>query len=349
MESILFCSTLLVLSGCKPENPSAGAGEVVVYSSVDDAYARPLCERFSSATKIKVRLLPDAEETKSTGLLNRLLAERARPQADVFWSGDPVRAAVLQAKGISRPYSSPQAQDLPGGLGGVDGQFICFSARLRVLIFNRNLWHDKAPPTSIFDLVDPRFRGAACLANPLFGTTSMHAAALFQVLGETKAREFFQQLTDNRVKMLSSNGEVRRRVALGDFALGLTDSDDINVALKDGAPIGFVVPDQDGIGALLIPNAAVFIAGGPNPDNAKQFIDFLVSAASEQWLAEGDAAQLPLRSGIAPPKLLGRPWTAYRTMKVDYAPLAARLEQLTRGFLEEWVQNNSRSSPGTRR
>src|SRR6478672_10188526 len=80
--------------------------EVVVYTSVDDVFARPIAERFSKETGIAVRLVPDTEETKSTGLLNRLIAEKERPQADVFWSGDPVRAAVLKARGVSTSYHS---------------------------------------------------------------------------------------------------------------------------------------------------------------------------------------------------------------------------------------------------
>ena len=55
------------------------------------------------------------------------------------------------------------------------------------------------------DLLDPRFRGKACIANPLFGTTSMHAAALFAVLGEEKAKAFFEGFTANGGTMLSSN------------------------------------------------------------------------------------------------------------------------------------------------
>jgi iron(III) transport system substrate-binding protein len=51
-----------------------------------------------------------------------------------------------------------------------------------------------------------------CVANPLFGTTSMHAAALFETMGEEEAKEVFG-LRANGVKMLSSNGEVKRRVA----------------------------------------------------------------------------------------------------------------------------------------
>src|SRR6185369_7895103 len=243
-----------LLAACNQQGSRNVPQEVVIYSSVDDEYARPLCERFSQATKIQVKLVPDSEETKSTGLLNRLIAEKSRPQADVFWSGDPVRAAVLQARSAAAPYDSPQSKGLPHECAQPGQLFTAFSARMRVIIFNRNLLAGKKPPTSIFDLADPRFRGAGCMANPLFGTTSMHAAALFAVLGEQSAKDYFRRLTGNDVRMLSSNGEVRRRVSLGDFALGLTDSDDANVALKDGAPVGLVLPDQEGIGTLLVPN-----------------------------------------------------------------------------------------------
>jgi iron(III) transport system substrate-binding protein len=337
----LVCAIPFLTACDRNQDGKAARKEVIVYSSVDDSYARPLCERFSQATKIEVKLVPDSEETKSTGLLNRLIAEKDRPQADLFWSGDPVRAAVLQAKGISAPYNSPQAPAWSGQVADAQRPFTTFSARARVIIFNRNLLSGKEPPTSIFDLADPRFRGVGCVANPLFGTMSAHAAALFHVLGEERAKDYFRRLTQNQVRMLSSNGEVRRRVAAGDFAIGLTDSDDVNVALKDGAPVGFVLPDQQGIGTFLVPNAIVLIAGSRNPDNARQFIDFLLSPECERWLAESDAAQIPLREGIPPPKLFGRPLAEIRLMNVEYRALAIQLEELNRGFLEDWVQHQN--------
>ena len=106
--------------------------EVVVYTSVDDVFARPIAEGFEKETGISVRLVPDTEETKSTGLLNRLIAEKARPQADVFWSGDPVRAAILKARSISTPYRSSQAQGLPQHYSDPEGHWTGFSARARV-------------------------------------------------------------------------------------------------------------------------------------------------------------------------------------------------------------------------
>ncbi len=65
------------------------------------------------------------------------------------------------------------------------------------------------------DLLNLEFKGKVCMANPLFGTTSMHAAALFSSFGEKKAKKFFADLKNNELKLLSSNGEVRRRVSSG--------------------------------------------------------------------------------------------------------------------------------------
>ncbi len=313
------------------------APHVVVYTSVDEVFARPVAESFTRETGIEVRLVPDTEETKSTGLLNRLIAEKDRPQADVFWSGDPVRAAVLKAKGVSTPYRSPRAEGLPQELSDSEGHWTGFSARARVLIYNRNLVPDGQEPRSVMDLLDARFKGKACIANPLFGTTSMHAAALFAVLGEEKAKAFFEDFRKNGGKMLSSNGEVRRRVADGEIAVGITDTDDANVARLEKKPIGVVYPDQDGMGTLIVPNCAVLIARGPKPESGRAFIDYLLRPETEEALARSEAAQIPLRKGVTVPEGVTSV-ERFKTMAVDYGQLGARLEKLTVGYLKEWAE-----------
>ncbi|MBI3465825.1 MAG: extracellular solute-binding protein [Planctomycetes bacterium] len=345
----------LALAGCSrspssPESLSSESrqsgrasrlGQVVVYSSVDQVFAEPICQQFEQDTGITVQLVPDTEETKSTGLVNRLIAEQRRPRADVFWSGDPVRAAILKSKGVSTPYRSPAAEGLPMQCSDAEGNWICFSARARVIIYNKNLVAEDQKPTSVHDLAAPRFKGKACLANPLFGTTSMHAAGLFQVLGDEQARKFFQSLIGNEAKILSSNGEVRRRVANGEFAIGLTDTDDVNVAIQEGKPVGFVFPDAEGMGTLIVPNAAVLIAGGPHAENGKKFVDYLLRPQTEAALARSEAAQMPLRSDTPLPDVFPfKPVSQIRAMSVDYGTLANKLEELSGGFLKQWVDTN---------
>lgn len=335
--SLLFA--LALLGGCKPGNQPSNT--VVVYTSVDDVFARPVCEQFQKQTGIEVKLVPDTEETKSTGLLNRLIAEKARPQADVFWSGDPVRAAVLKAKGISVPFKPANPADTTGRFSDPQGHWSALSARARVIIYNTNLVAAGQEPKSLNDFLDAKWKGKACLANPLFGTTSMHAAALFETMGEAKAKEFFDGLRANGAKMLSSNGEVKRRVAAGEFAFGLTDTDDASVSIKEGKPVGMIYPDADGQGTLIVPNVAVLVADGPNPENGRKFIDYLLSAAAEQALAESEAAQMPLRPGVPVPpgvKLVNE----IKQMAVDCGKLGARLEELSKGWLKEWADSMER-------
>lgn len=325
-------------TGC---SGSPGArDEVVVYSSVDEIFARPIAERFEEETGIHVSLVPDTEETKSTGLLNRLIAEKGRPRADVFWSGDPVRAEVLKSQGVSASYLSPEAAGLPATYSDPDGYWTGFSARARVLIYNTRLVSEQDRPTSIMDLVDSRFKDRSAIANPLFGTTSMHAAALFQVLGDRRARAFFEGFAENGGTIVSSNGEVRRRVAAGDFAVGVTDTDDFNVAYREGQPVGLVYPDQDSFGTLIVPNAAVLIANAPHSAAGRAFIDFLLRPETERALAESDAAQMPLRASVDVPDHMTRV-SELRPMTVDYAALAEELQGLSTGFLADWVAQHS--------
>jgi iron(III) transport system substrate-binding protein len=248
-----------------------------------------------------------------------------------------LKDGVLQnAKGVSAPYRSPHAEGLPEQFSDPDGHWTGFSARARVLIYNRNLVPAGQEPRSVMDLLAPRFKARACIANPLFGTTSMHAAALFAVLGEEKAQAFFAGFTANGGKMLSSNGEVRRRVAAGEFAVGITDTDDVNVARLEGKPVGLVYPDADGMGTLIIPNCVMLIAGSPHPDTARQFIDYLLQPESEKALAESEAAQMPLRPGVPAP-LEAAVMQSLKPMAVNYASLAGLLETLSKGYLKEWV------------
>ncbi len=200
---------LPMVSGCGGENQSENV--VVVYSSLDEEFARPLAEEFEKETGIEVRLVSDTEKAKSSGLLNRLLEEKDRPQCDVFLSEDPVRAAVLKKHGLSTPYQSPSAAGLPAEFADPDHHWTGMSARVRVLLVNMKhpLFKTQPLPASVYDLANPRYKGKACIGNPLFGTTTLHCLAIFHHLGDDKARELFENMLQNEVHLFQSDGDVR--------------------------------------------------------------------------------------------------------------------------------------------
>jgi iron(III) transport system substrate-binding protein len=327
--SVAVMAELLVASAC-----GGGAREVVVYTSVDQVFSEPLFRAFERESGIRVRAVFDTEETKSTGVLNRLIAESGNPRADVFWSGDPVRPFLLIKRGLVEPYVSRQAQDLPRGLRGADGSWTGVAARARVLLVNRTLVPDAETPRSIRDLADPRWKGKVAIANPLFGTTTMHVAALFARWGEEPARGFLEALKANGVRIASSNGEVKRLVVAGEVAFGLTDTDDANEARKEGAEVEIVYPDADELGTLVMPTSVVLMAKGPHSEAGRRVVDFLLSAEAERQMAEA-AAHMPLRPGVATPQGVLRV-SDIRAMEVDYAGLAEEMERI-QPWLRQWA------------
>jgi iron(III) transport system substrate-binding protein len=310
--------------------------DVVAYTSVDQVFSDPVFRELEAETGMRVCALFDTEETKSTGVLNRLVMEADRPQADVFWSGDPIRPFVLIGRGLVEAYASPGAAQLPSAFRSADGTWTGLAARARVLLVNTNRLDGRAAPHSIRDLTDSRFRDDAAIASPLFGTTTVHVAALAWRWGDTEARAYLDRLRTNGVRVASSNGEVRRLVETGEVTLGLTDTDDAHEAKARGAPVEMVYPDQEerGLGTLVLPTTVVRIRGGPHPEGARRLIDHLLSPSAEHHLA-AHGAHMPLHRGVGTPPGV-RSVHEIRAMEVDYAEIAEVLERI-QPWLRSWV------------
>ncbi len=319
--------------GCR-DCAGCGDADVVVYTSVDQVFSEPVFRYCEESTSLRVRTVFDTEETKSTGILSRLIAEANQPQADVFWSGDPVRPFVLIDRGLVEPHTSAVTAGLPAAFRAEDGTWTGFAARARVLLINTNRVASDAMPRSIRDLADPRWRGQIAIANPLFGTTTMHIAALFTEWGDEETQRFLASLRENQVRVTSSNGEVKRLVVGGEIAFGLTDTDDAYQAVKSGSPVAVVYPDQDGMGTLFMPTTVVLIKGGPHQAAGRRLIDCLLGAEVERRMAEA-AAHMPLRSGVGTPAGVRRAEDV-RVMTVDYPRVAETMSRI-QPWLREWV------------
>jgi iron(III) transport system substrate-binding protein len=320
--------TLAVIACRAGESPRNSERTVTVYVSTDRVFSEPVLKAYEGRTGVKVNAVYDTEETKSTGLANRLLAEIGRPQADVFWSNEPVRTLVLQSKGVLAPYRSGAAEGIPQALRDPDGYWTGFSARMRVIAYNTKLVKPEEAPQSVADLTAPQWKGQVAMADPRFGSTSFHVAALYAAMGDAKADELFRRLKANDVRIVDGNSAVRDQVVRGEVKVGLTDTDDVNVALEAGQAIAMVLPDKDGLGVPMMPNMVSLIKSGPHPDEGKRLIDYLLSADVERMLAESEAVQIPLHSGVPGPKNMPS-IDSFKPMTLDYSKAAARVEDVT--------------------
>jgi iron(III) transport system substrate-binding protein len=319
---------------CSKEKNSSPT--VTVYVSEDQVFSEPVLKAFEKETRIKIKAIYDSEESKSTGIMNRLLAEKNNPQADVYWANEPIRAEVLRTKGILAPYKSPNAKGIDTVFKQKDDYWNGFSARIRLFVVHNNSKHE---PTSIFNYTDPLFQGDAVIANPLFGTTAAHIAALFTILGDAKTKALMEGMKKNDITTSTSNGESADLVAKERYSFSLVDSDDAISRLRQKAPIHFVYPDQksEEVGAFVIPNTVMLIKDAPHPTQAKQLIDYLLSPQTEERLAFADCAQIPLHKGVKIPKEL-KPIEQIKVMQVDYSKVAQKLLEI-QPYVKAWTNH----------
>jgi iron(III) transport system substrate-binding protein len=302
------------------------ASEVVVYTSVDQVFSEPILDLFEQRTGVQVKAVYDVEAAKTVGLTNRLLAEKKHPRADVFWNSEIARTIVLKKKGVLAPYLSPERTDIPWQFKDQEGFWTGFSCRARVLIYNTDMLQKKSVPSTLQELTDPAWHGKVAMAYPLLGTAATHMGALYAVMGQEKAESFLTDLNQNKVLIVAGNSVVRDVVAAGEVPIGITDTDDVNVAMLRNKPVAMIFPDQQTVGAFLIPNTVALVKGGPNPETGKQLIDFLLSQEVENILAESDSRNIPVRKGGK--EVTGLPpVNGLKVMAVDYQEAAGYIEK----------------------
>ncbi len=296
----------IMIAGCGADEP-----RVVLYVSADDHIARQVVRAFETQSGIRVDMVGDTEQKKTTGLVNRLRAERDNPQADVFWSSEVFLTIQLADEGVLAEHVSPATSGWPDPFRDPANRWYGFAARARVIVYAPDRVTPEDLPSTWMDLTHPRFRGRIVMADPRFGTTGGHLAAMrsywSSLAGPVYYEAFLMGLADNRVRMLpSGNAGVVRAVAAGEADLGFTDTDDVWAAQAAGHDVKSIyarhaLEGVRGGGTLLIPNTVARVRGGPHPVSAARLIDFLLSPEVERMLADSVSHNVPIGPAAAAP------------------------------------------------
>jgi iron(III) transport system substrate-binding protein len=328
-----WATSLAVLLLCGCAGNWSHADTVVVYVSEDRVFAEPTLKNFERITGIAVEAVFDPKEPKNGGVMSRLIAERNHPRADVYWATEPVSAELLKQDGISASYRSPNAAGIPSEFKDPDGHWTGFAARARVMMSRRAM---KDRPEGLAAYTDPRNRGRAVIANPLFSTTGVHIAALFTVWGDQRATAFLDAMKQNQVRVSAYNGQSADLVMAGTVDFALVDSDVAVSRLRRNKELDMIYPDQlqDQDGVFIVPSAVVLIRGARHLQNARRLIDYLLSKETERRLAFDDCVRIPLHNGIETPLEIRR-IEAMHTMKVDFAAVARKMLEI-QPVLKAW-------------
>jgi iron(III) transport system substrate-binding protein len=273
--------------------------EVIVYCAQDQTYAEPIFRDFQKETGIKVRAVYDNEAVKTVGLANRLLAERNHPQCDLFWGNEEMRTRQLAAQDVFRETNG----------------WTAFGYRSRRVVINTNKVSFADAPRSLSDLTTQIWRGKVAMAYPQFGTTGAHLNALRQSWGDAAWEAWCKALVANKTLLVDGNSMVVKMVGGAEAVVGLTDSDDIADAQKEGLPVAALPINAE---TLLIPNTVGIVRNSSHGEAAQRLSDFLQRPAIlERLIAAKALEDADLKSVSVP------------TLKLDWGRLLRDLESTT--------------------
>ncbi|WP_367569428.1 ABC transporter substrate-binding protein [Lacrimispora sp.] len=255
----------------KPEDYS---GSVVVYSPHDadplNAGVNQFMEKYPN---VKVEVV-----AAGTGeLTNRIAAESANPIADVLWGGGADSLAAF--KEYFTPYVSEVNDSfIDATYKDPDGLWIGESPLPMVIFYNKELIEKDGLtiPETWEDLISPEWKGkiAYCLPSKSGSAYTQLCTMMLAHGGKEDGWDFVQKLYENLDgKIVDSSSKCHKMVADGEFYVGITiEKSAVKYAGDD--KVGFVYP-KDGTSA--VPDGVALIKGCPNEENAKLFIDFVLS------------------------------------------------------------------------
>ncbi len=309
--------SICLVAACAPreaEKTDAPANTVVIYCSVDTAFAEPILADFEKRTGIRVHRQFDTEAGKTTGLVNKLLAERANPRADVWWSSEIYGTLQLAGEGVLSPYRPATADDISDTYRDTNNIWTAFGLRGRVIAYNPKRVKPDEIPKRWADLTDPKYKGRVAMADPRFGTTRGHMATFYTLWGKETLSSYYENLRINNYRRADGNAHAVVLLSRGVVDFACTDTDDVIVAQERGDSIAMCYPDldsPDGVvtvpGTLWIPCSVALVKGARHETAAKMLIDYIASADLERRLAASDSRNVPVRESLISELLAGAP------------------------------------------
>lgn len=264
------------------------AQSVVVYNAVSPKVMTAFVEEFQKQNPgIKVDLISGG----SGELLTRLQAEKANPRGDVLVGPDADNFdAYLD---LFESYKSTEDAAFPRGAVGPDNKYYGFSTNYQAFIVNTKMMPLDKAPQAWTDLTKPEYKGKVVMANPAqSGSAYSQMQQILQLYGWDVMDKIIGTAT-----FVTSSRLAYQNVAKGEVPVGLTSEFNIVASKSEGFPVEAVYPKD---GTALINDASGIIKGGPNPANARKFLDFVNSKRAHQMIVDIDKRR-SARTDVAPP------------------------------------------------
>lgn len=296
---VVSALTVSMLAACGGNSDGAegngDAGSVTVYSPETPEMTEDLAQAFEEETGIEVNV----SYAGTNNLVNQMIAEMDNPQADVWYGGGgilPFESAIEQ--GFIEPYTPEAVEDWEAYENDIkvrheDWMWTGVEVFVLGLVYNTELVDEDELPDTWDDLLDERWTDELQMPNPAAsGTATLLVLSQLMEKGEEEGWEYFDQLYEQMNAMPDSGGAPSQAAGTGEAQIGIGFDFMAYQMQERGESVEFHVPED----TPILVNPVSLVENGPNPENGKKFIDFMLSERGQEIKA--DWKHIPLDPNV---------------------------------------------------
>ena len=287
------------------------------------------------ALKEDVKLDVPHDNKNSGQTLSQLIAEKARPVADVAYFGVTF-GIKAKAEGVTEAYKPKGFDEIPAGLKDPDGHWSTIHSGTLGLFINKDALGAKPRPQCWKDLLKADYRGMVGYLDPSSAFVGyVGAVAVNRALGGSldnfsPAIGYFKDLQKNQPIVPKQTSYAR--VVSGEIPILFDyDFNAYRAKYKEKGNFEFVLPCE---GTVIVPYVMSLVKNAPNAAKGKQVLDYVLSDKGQAlWT---NAFLKPARPVKLPEAVSSKflPDSEYaRATPIDYA----KMELVQKGFSDRYL------------
>ena len=307
------------------DNATAASGQTVtIYSSRNEQLIKPLLDRYTEQTGVKIELVTD----KTGPLMARLQAEGKNTPADILLTVDAGNLWQAAEQGLLQPVASTILEaNVPAKYRDPKGQWTGLSLRARTIFYDPS--KVSADQLSTYeDLADPKWKGKLCLRSSKAVYNQSLVASMMENLGEEKTEQIIRGWVANlATDAFSDDTSMLEAIAAGQCEVGVANSYYYGRILdeKPDFPVKIFWANQETTGTHVNISGAGVITDSDNPDGALKLMEWLSSDEAQGLYASSDK-EYPVKEGVDESELL-RSWGPFKQDSISVQKFGERQTQ----------------------
>ena len=267
-------------------------GELVIYSGREEDLIGSIVEQFVAATGIDVKV----NYGSNAALVATIQEEGQNSPADVYYGSDPGSLGALESM---QALPDIIMEKVDSKLSSRQGKWVAISGRARTVVYNTETISEDDLPSSILEFTSPEWKGRIGWA-PTNGSFQAFVTALRVAQGEEGARAWLEGIQANEPRIYPKNTPIVQATADGEIDVGFVNHYYLfRFLAEEGEEFKArnYFPTGGDVGATILVSGAGVLDSSDNEANAHKFIEFLLSAVSQQYFAS-QTFEYPLVEGV---------------------------------------------------